>query len=89
AGYSREEPGAGNPPARICEGEAEWHSYSTTILHAVVASHFIVASSSRRRPGAVRGFAVGYPLALPGISPTRVEIGKRLDHPSPLPTYPC
>ncbi|WP_207904061.1 hypothetical protein, partial [Rhizobium sp. PP-CC-3G-465] len=31
AGYSREEPGAGNPPARICEGEAEWHSYSTTI----------------------------------------------------------
>ena len=23
---------AGNPPARICEGEAEWHSYSTAIL---------------------------------------------------------
>ncbi|TCR70971.1 hypothetical protein EV561_1371, partial [Rhizobium sp. BK376] len=34
AGYSREEPGAGNPPARICEGEAEWHSYSTTIESA-------------------------------------------------------
>jgi hypothetical protein len=29
-GYPREEPGAGNPPARICEGEAEWPSYSTT-----------------------------------------------------------
>ncbi len=26
-----EEPGAGNPHARICEGEAEWPSYSTTI----------------------------------------------------------
>jgi hypothetical protein len=24
-----EEPGAGNPQARICEGEAEWLSYST------------------------------------------------------------
>jgi hypothetical protein len=31
AGHFREEPGAGNPPARICEGEAEWRSYSTTI----------------------------------------------------------
>lgn len=29
-GYPREEAGAGNPPARICEGEAEWPSYSTT-----------------------------------------------------------
>ncbi len=25
----REEPGAGKPHAGICEGEAEWHSYST------------------------------------------------------------
>ncbi len=25
-----EEPGAGKPHARICEGEAEWHSDSTT-----------------------------------------------------------
>ena len=32
AGDFREEPGAGKPPARICEGEAEWPSYSTTIL---------------------------------------------------------
>ncbi|MGY3387554.1 hypothetical protein ACVWW6_000145 [Bradyrhizobium sp. USDA 3311] len=23
-------PGAGKPPARICEGKAEWPSYSTT-----------------------------------------------------------
>jgi hypothetical protein len=30
AGYFREEPGAGNPHARIREGEAEWPSYSTT-----------------------------------------------------------
>jgi len=29
AGYLWEEPGAGKPPARICEGEAEWPSYST------------------------------------------------------------
>jgi hypothetical protein len=32
AGDFREEPGAGKPPARICEGKAEWPSYSTTIL---------------------------------------------------------
>ena len=32
AGYLREEPGAGKPHARICEGEAEWLSYSTTTL---------------------------------------------------------
>lgn len=31
AGDFREEPGAGKPHARICEGEAEWPSYSTTI----------------------------------------------------------
>ena len=29
AGHPREEPGAGKPHARICEGEAEWPSYST------------------------------------------------------------
>lgn len=27
----REEPDAGKPHVRICEGEAEWLSYSTTI----------------------------------------------------------
>jgi hypothetical protein len=27
--YPREEPGAGKLHARICEGEAEWLSYST------------------------------------------------------------
>lgn len=30
--YPREEPDAGKPPVRICEGKAEWPSYSTTIL---------------------------------------------------------
>ena len=30
AGHLQEEPGAGQPHARICEGEAEWPSYSTT-----------------------------------------------------------
>ena len=30
AGYLWEEPGAGKPPARICEGDAERPSYSTT-----------------------------------------------------------
>lgn len=28
-GDLREEPGAGKPHARICEGKAEWPSYST------------------------------------------------------------
>src|SRR5262245_10264902 len=28
-----EEPSAGKPHARICEGEAEWLSYSTTTTH--------------------------------------------------------
>jgi hypothetical protein len=28
----REEPDAGKPHVRICEGEAEWPSYSTTIF---------------------------------------------------------
>jgi len=28
--HPREEPSAGKPLARICEGEAEWLSYSTT-----------------------------------------------------------
>jgi hypothetical protein len=32
AGDFREEPGAGKPPARICEGKAEWPSYSTANL---------------------------------------------------------
>jgi hypothetical protein len=30
-GYLREEPYAGKPPVRICEGEAEWLSHSTTV----------------------------------------------------------
>jgi hypothetical protein len=29
-GYPQEEPDAGKPHVRICEGEAEWLSYSTT-----------------------------------------------------------
>ena len=29
-GKPQEEPSAGKPPARICEGEAEWLNYSTT-----------------------------------------------------------
>jgi hypothetical protein len=29
--YFREEPCAGKPPARTCEGGAKWPSYSTTI----------------------------------------------------------
>jgi len=30
-GHLREEPYAGEPPLRICEGEVEWLSYSTTL----------------------------------------------------------
>jgi len=33
AGYLREEPVAGKPHARICEGKAEWPSYSTIPRH--------------------------------------------------------
>jgi hypothetical protein len=29
-GKPQEEPSAGKPPARICEGDAEWLNYSTT-----------------------------------------------------------
>src|ERR1700693_4100372 len=36
-GYLREEPYAGNPHVRICEGEAEWLSYSTN-FHPASAS---------------------------------------------------
>jgi hypothetical protein len=32
AGYFRQEPGAGKPSARICEGGAKWPSYSTEII---------------------------------------------------------
>lgn len=31
-GLPREEAGAEKPPARVCEGKAEWLSYSTTII---------------------------------------------------------
>jgi hypothetical protein len=34
AGDVQEEPSAGKPHARICEGEAEWPSYSTAIRAA-------------------------------------------------------
>ena len=33
-GNLREEPGAGKPHARICEGKAEWPSYSTVAVLA-------------------------------------------------------
>ena len=38
AGYFREEPGAGKPPARICEGGAKWPSYSTTAPRRLTCS---------------------------------------------------
>lgn len=37
-GYPREEPGAGNPPARICEGESQWLSYSTAAVVKATAA---------------------------------------------------
>lgn len=52
--YSRGEPGAGKPPARICEGKAEWPSYSTTIVslktassqHLIPAGFFVEATAA-------------------------------------------
>lgn len=60
AGYPREEPGTGNLPARICEGEAEWLSYSTTIPLAPgraearpsqTVSQYCTRSARKRRHG--------------------------------------
>ena len=42
-GYLREEPYAGKPHVRICEGEAEWLSYSTTLFRCWI-TQFSVAS---------------------------------------------
>ncbi|WP_210213262.1 hypothetical protein, partial [Sinorhizobium meliloti] len=55
AGYSREEPGAGNPPARICEGEAEWHSYSTMIPRYVEGLPAYTSQSMLRHRDEIRG----------------------------------
>lgn len=41
-GYLREEPYAGKPPVRICEGEAEWPSYSTTPIIVVRRGFFAI-----------------------------------------------
>jgi hypothetical protein len=46
----REEPGAGKPHARICEGEAEWPSYSTTTHHPIIAD--IATDPPQRRSAA-------------------------------------
>ena len=47
AGHFREEPGAGKPPARICEGEAEWPSYSTaTDIHTRNKRHEMLSAFS-------------------------------------------
>ena len=53
AGYLREEPGAGKPHARICEGEAEWPSYSTTIQEygASSLSQLYLARAGGKRTG--------------------------------------
>jgi hypothetical protein len=36
---SREEPGAGKPHAQICEGAAEWPSYSTATRLSITAHY--------------------------------------------------
>jgi hypothetical protein len=48
-GYPREEPGAGNPPARICEGEAEWPSYSTRISKFGLFAGPMIGSSAGQK----------------------------------------
>lgn len=49
AGYLWEEPGAGKPPARICEGEAEWPSYSTTTHLWALSWHAALLAKTRTR----------------------------------------
>jgi hypothetical protein len=58
-----EEPGAGKQPARICEGQAEWPSYSATTLGAwsiysagFLGSQFNILSSLARRKIAGRSW---------------------------------
>ena len=41
AGYFREEPGAGKPPARTYEGGAKWPSYSTIISSGMLEHVFL------------------------------------------------
>ena len=53
AGYFREEPGAGKPPARICEGEAEWPSYSTANRHPSSSLRFYVPQLAATAPSAL------------------------------------
>jgi hypothetical protein len=45
AGYFREEPGAGKPPARICEGGAKWPSYSTATIDEPTVFPWMPAAS--------------------------------------------
>jgi hypothetical protein len=81
AGYFREEPGAGNPHARIREGEAEWPSYSAdpvalldpqhsgrsdpTMVPTVHAAE-VVPAGWTRRPGVLDNVDLGSILPSPG-----------------------
>jgi hypothetical protein len=61
SGKPQEEPSAGKPPARICEGEAEWLNYSTeesvrfVIVVAVEETELAVSGRLRAARGAHRG----------------------------------
>ncbi|WP_316187604.1 MULTISPECIES: hypothetical protein [unclassified Bradyrhizobium] len=57
AGNFREEPGAGKPHARICEGEAKWLSYSTTTCDRLRATSVCRrgSGSSCKSAGAAAG----------------------------------
>jgi RNA polymerase sigma factor (sigma-70 family) len=48
-GGLREEPDAGKPHVRICEGEAEWLSYSTAIFLFKTAYHLLIDRVRRER----------------------------------------
>ena len=49
SGKPREEPSVGKPPARICEGYAEWLNYSTTAI-----SHQAIEKQPNRLPERLR-----------------------------------
>ena len=78
---SREEPGAGKPPARICEGEAEWPSYSTTtddVPKRRAVSHFSpstdVVATVASRPSADRRLCHSAARKLPVSKPPIVSV---------------
>src|SRR3954462_8774766 len=59
-GDLREEPYAGKPHVRICEGKAEWPRYSTAFAGLALASNWLL-HCTRRVSGEVQFLTIGTP----------------------------